>query len=52
MEPGENSDPRAFNLQSLWKRMAVILAGSAMNLLLPLFIFFWYFYDAGCQRTG
>jgi len=52
MEPGENSDPRAFNLQSLWKRMAVILAGSAMNLLLPLFIFFGIFMTQGVSEPA
>ena len=50
MEPGEDADPRAFNTQTLWKRMAVILAGSGMNLLLPLFIFFGIFFFHGIQE--
>ncbi len=40
MDPDEPADPRNFNNQPLFKRLLVIVAGSFMNLLLPVVLFF------------
>ena len=48
MDPDEPQDiERGFNSKSVWARMLVILAGSAMNLLLPVVIFFGLFLVSG-----
>ncbi len=39
MEPGENYVERGFSSQSLWKRIGVILSGSAMNYLTSAVLF-------------
>ncbi|MDD3115717.1 MAG: RIP metalloprotease RseP [Anaerovibrio sp.] len=43
----EDAGERAYFRRPLWARMLVILAGSVMNFILPLFIFFGIFYFAG-----
>jgi regulator of sigma E protease len=48
MDPDDPPDlDRGFNSKSVWARMFVILAGSLMNLLLPVFIFFVLFIVSG-----
>ena len=48
MDPDDPPDvERGFNSKSVWARMLVILAGSVMNLLLPVFIFFSLFLLVG-----
>ena len=39
-EDGESEDPRAFVNQKVWKRLLVLVAGSAMNFLLGFVIVF------------
>ena len=39
-EDGESEDPRSFAVQRLWKKLVVLLAGVAMNLLVAFVIFF------------
>jgi len=39
MEPGDEHHPRGFNTKSVGKRIAVIAAGSVMNILLALIFF-------------
>lgn len=38
-EDGKSSDPRAFNRQSVLKRLAVVIAGVGMNLVLAVVVF-------------
>ncbi len=40
MDPDEPDDPRNFNNHPLYKRFLVIVAGSVMNLILPVLLFF------------
>ena len=53
MDP-ENNDAgaRGYCEKPIWKRMIVILAGSGMNLLLPVFIFFGIFFFTGVQTPN
>jgi len=39
-EDGDSDDPRSFATQRLWKKLVVLAAGVAMNLLLAFVIFF------------
>ncbi len=43
----EDAGERAYFRRPIWARMAVILAGSIMNFILPLFIFFGLFLTQG-----
>ncbi|KKM11804.1 peptidase [Clostridiales bacterium PH28_bin88] len=47
MEPGDLEDERGFNKKSVGQRMAVIVAGSAMNFLLAIFLFIFVFMGIG-----
>ena len=47
MPDEEDAGERAYFRRPIWARMAVILAGSAMNFLLPLFLFFGLFLAQG-----
>ncbi len=46
-DPGDEIPPdkaaRAFNAKSLWRRLIVVFAGPAANLILPIFIYFIFF---------
>lgn len=46
-EDEESFDPRSFNNVSVFKRMAVVLAGVIMNFILAIFCFFILFYFIG-----
>lgn len=39
MDPDEPQDEKSFNAKPIWARMLVIVAGSVMNLILPVIIF-------------
>ena len=40
MDPDEEQDERSFSAKPIWARMLVIVAGSAMNLVLPVVLLF------------
>lgn len=46
---GSDVGPRGFNAHPLWQRFIVIVAGSALNLLLPVLIFFGTFTLVGTE---
>lgn len=50
MDPEDPEDPRNFNNQPLYKRLLVIIAGSTMNLILPVVIFFLIIVTTGIQE--
>jgi Predicted membrane-associated Zn-dependent proteases 1 len=50
MDPEEELDERAYLNQPLWSRAIVIVAGSAMNLILPVLIFFCIYANVGIDR--
>ncbi len=50
MDPDDEEDPRNFDNQSLIKRILVVLAGSTMNLLLPIVLFFIIIMTSGLQK--
>ncbi|MDR3348157.1 MAG: RIP metalloprotease RseP [Acidaminococcales bacterium] len=50
MDPDDPQDPRNFDRQSLLKRLIVIVAGSFMNLMLPIALFFLVIFFAGVQK--
>ncbi|HWR39705.1 MAG TPA: RIP metalloprotease RseP [Patescibacteria group bacterium] len=52
MDPDEEQDERSFSAKSVWARMLVIIAGSAMNLLLPILLFFIVFVSAGVDKVS
>ena len=52
MDPDEEQDARSFCAKPVWARMLVIIAGSAMNLLLPVLLFFIVFVSAGVDRVS
>lgn len=39
MDPADQAGPRGFNVHPLWQRVLVILAGPALNLMLPVLLF-------------
>ncbi len=49
MDPDEPYDPRNFNNHSIFKRFLVIIAGSVMNLILPILLFFLVIIFSGIQ---
>jgi regulator of sigma E protease len=50
MDPEDPEDARNFNCHSLPKRLLVIVAGSSMNLFLPIALFFLVISLAGVQK--
>ena len=50
MDPDDPEDPRNFDNQSVFKRLCVIVAGSFMNLILPVVIFFFIISFSGIQK--
>ncbi|SDL72938.1 regulator of sigma E protease [Dendrosporobacter quercicolus] len=52
MDPDEEQDERSFNAKPIWARMLVIVAGSSMNLLLPIILFFGVFVGAGIDTPS
>ncbi|EGO63189.1 RIP metalloprotease RseP [Acetonema longum] len=47
MDPDEPQDQDSFNSKPIWARILVIIAGSAMNFLLPVILFAMIFWSAG-----
>ncbi|BBB93145.1 MAG TPA: RIP metalloprotease RseP [Methylomusa anaerophila] len=52
MDPDEEQDERSFNTKPVWARMLVIVAGSAMNFVLPVILFFIVFVSAGVDTPS
>ncbi len=53
MEPDDTeAGERAYFAKPVWARMIVILAGSAMNFILPLVLFFGIFFFAGVSTPS
>ena len=50
MDGSLDAGPRSFNAHPLWQRFIVIVAGSAVNLILPVFIFFGVYVTAGAAE--
>ncbi|CVK17616.1 MULTISPECIES: RIP metalloprotease RseP [Sporomusa] len=52
MDPDEEQDERSFSAKPIWARMLVIVAGSAMNLVLPVVLLFIVFVSAGIDTPS
>lgn len=52
MDPDEDQDERSFSAQPVWARMLVIVAGSAMNFVLPILIFLMIYLSAGIETPS
>jgi len=52
MDPEEEQDERSFNAKPVWARMLVIVAGSAMNFILPVILFFVVFFSGGIDTPS
>jgi len=52
MDPDEEQDERSFNSKPIWARMLVIVAGSTMNFILPVILFFFVFIGAGIDTPS
>jgi len=50
-EDEKSEDPRAFNNASLWRRMAVIVAGPAMNILLAVVLLAVFYMSYGIYEV-
>ncbi|HEX3629918.1 MAG TPA: M50 family metallopeptidase [Candidatus Dormibacteraeota bacterium] len=51
MDGSMDAGPRSFNAHPLWQRFIVIVAGSAFNLILPVFIFSAVFMTVGLSQV-
>lgn len=52
MDPDEEKDERAYSAKPIWARMLVILAGSMMNFILPIILFFGIFVISGINTPS
>ena len=52
MDPDEEEDEHSFNAKHVWARMLVIIAGSAMNFILPIILFMIVFLSAGIDTPS
>lgn len=52
MDPEEAQDDRAFSRKPVWARAVVIAAGSLMNFVLPIFLFFIVFMANGIESVS
>lgn len=52
MDPEEEQDERSFSAKPIWARMLVIVAGSAMNFVLPVILLFIVFVSAGVDTPS
>lgn len=52
MDPDEEQDERSFSAKPVWARMLVIVAGSAMNFILPVLIFLIIYLSAGIETPS
>jgi len=52
MDPDEEQDEGSFSAKPIWARMMVIVAGSAMNFVLPVILLFLVFISAGVDTPS
>ncbi len=52
MDPDEEQNEHSFNRKPIWSRILVIVAGSAMNFILPVLLFFLVFISAGIDTPS
>lgn len=52
MDPEEEQDERSFCAKPVWARMLVIVAGSAMNFVLPVLLFLIVFWGNGIEKPS
>jgi regulator of sigma E protease len=52
MDPEEEQDERSFSAKPIWARMLVIVAGSAMNFVLPILLLAGVFFYAGIDTPS
>lgn len=52
MDPDEEQDERSFSAKPIWARMLVIIAGSAMNFVLPVLLFVIVFLGYGIEMPS
>ncbi|HWR43127.1 RIP metalloprotease RseP [Sporomusa sp.] len=52
MDPDEEQDERSFSAKPIWARMLVIVAGSAMNFVLPIILLFIVFMSSGVDTPS
>lgn len=52
MDPDEEQDERSFHAKPIWARMLVIVAGSAMNFVLPVLLFMLVFIFTGIDTPS
>lgn len=52
MDPDEEQDEYSFNAKPIWARMLVIVAGSFMNLVLPVLLFLAVFLSDGIPQPS
>lgn len=52
MDPDEEQDEKSFSAKPVWARMLVIIAGSAMNFVLPVLLFLIVFLGYGIETAS
>ena len=52
MDPSEEQDEYSFNAKPIWARMAVIIAGPAMNFFLPILLFVMVYLGSGIDKVS
>ncbi len=52
MDPEEEQDEKSFSSKPIWARMAVIVAGSVMNFILPVVLFASIFFVVGIDTPS
>ena len=52
MDSEEEQDEKSFCVKPIWARMAVIVAGSAMNFILPIILFTFIFFAVGIDTPS
>lgn len=52
MDPEEEQDERSYSAKPIWARMIVISAGSVMNFILPVFLFFIVLLSSGISTPS
>ncbi|MCX7779309.1 MAG: RIP metalloprotease RseP [Negativicutes bacterium] len=52
MDPDEPQDERSYSAKPIWARMLVIAAGSTMNFILPVLLFFIIYLSTGIETPS
>ncbi len=52
MDPDDEQDVDSFNAKPIWQRIVVIIAGSFMNFILPIILFFIVFVTSGIDKPA